>query len=75
MFYRKGGNPWVQLDPNADSSVYTHQELAFAIGFMAQNPFVEGICVRLGDDVFNIMLAAGHVEKVFTFQKKKILEV
>ena len=69
IYYRRGGNPWGQLEPVVHEGLYKRPQVAFAVAVMQANPFVEGVCVRLGDDLFNIMaLIAGNTDaKAFVF--------
>ncbi len=70
IHYRRGGNPWGQLEPNVHEGLYKRPEVAFGIAFMQANPFVEGLIVRLGDDLFMLTsLVEGNTNaKAFTFQ-------
>ena len=70
IFYRRGEQSrWGQLEPGVHQKLYERPELAFGIAFMQANPFVEALCIRLGDDLFNIMaLVEGNTNsKAFTF--------
>ena len=62
IFYRRGDNPrWGQLEPIVNEGLYKRPEVALAVAFIQTNLAIEGVCVRLGDDVFNIMvLIAGN---------------
>ena len=70
IFYRRGGNPWGQLEPHVHEGLYKRPEVAFGVAFMAANPFVEGLCVRLGDDLFMLtaLVEGNPNEKAFNFQ-------
>lgn len=71
IYYRRGGGTWGQLEPQVHEGLYKRPEVAFGVALMSANPFVEGLCVRLGDDLFNIMaLIEGNTDpKAFAFEQ------
>jgi len=71
IFYRRGEQSrWGQLEPGVHQKLCERPELAFGIAFMQANPFVEALCIRLGDDLFMLTsLVEGNTNaKAFTFQ-------
>ena len=58
IYYRRGGGKFGRLEANAHHSLYSRPEVSTAIGFMQTNPTAEGVAVRLGDELFNIMSLA-----------------
>ena len=56
ILYKRGANKdFARLNPKDHANFMDHEEVREAIELMRQWPFVEGICVRLGDELFNIM--------------------
>ena len=58
IYYRRGRNRWRQLQPGVHDDLCARPELQQAIRYMRDHLSVEGIAVRLGDDLFNLMAAA-----------------
>ena len=56
ILYKRGANKdFACLNPKDHANLVDHEEVREAVELMRQRPFVEGICVRLGDELFNIM--------------------
>lgn len=56
IFYRRlGSTKFAELEPNTSASLYDRPEVAAAIEHARLTPCVEGIAVRLGDELFNII--------------------
>jgi hypothetical protein len=69
VYYRRGRNRWRQLQPGVHDDLCARPELQRAIRYMRDDPSVEGIAVRLGDDLFNLMAAVPADCYEFTFPK------
>lgn len=56
ILYRRGlsGN-WSKLNSQDHASLYARDEVAQAIAFIAANSHVEGVAIRLDDEMFNIV--------------------
>jgi hypothetical protein len=67
IYCRRGRNRWRQLQPGVHDDLCARPELQRAIRYMRDNPSIEGIAVRLGDDLFNLMAAAPADCYEFTF--------
>ena len=56
ILYRRGaGKEFARLNPKDHANLVDHEEVREAIELMRQRPFLEGMCVRLNDELFNIM--------------------
>lgn len=56
ILYKRGaGKEFTRLNPNDHANLIDHEEVREAIELMRQRPFLEGACVRLGDELFNIV--------------------
>ena len=56
ILYKRGtGREFARLNPNDHAKLIDHQELRDAIDVMHDRPFIEGVCVRLEDELFNIV--------------------
>ncbi len=56
IFYRRGtGTKFGRLKPNENPKLIDHEEITDAIEVMRQRPCVEGVIVRLADELFNIV--------------------
>jgi hypothetical protein len=67
VYYRRGRNRWRQLQPGVHDYLCDRPEVQRAIRYLRDDPSVEGIAVRLGDDLFNLMAAAPSDCYEFTF--------
>jgi hypothetical protein len=67
VYYRRGRNRWRQLQPGVHHDLCDRPEVQRAIRYLRDDPSVEGIAVRLGDDLFNLMAAAPCDCYEFTF--------
>lgn len=57
-YHRRGQNRWRQLKPGFHEALCDQPEVQRAIRYLRDNPSTEGIALRLGDDLFNLMAAA-----------------
>lgn len=56
IFYKRGsGTEFARLNPKDHGNLIDHEEVREAITLIRQRPFLEGVCVRLDDELFNIM--------------------
>ena len=56
ILYKRGhGKDFTRLNPKDHANLIDHEEVRDAIELMRQRPFLEGACVRLNDELFNIM--------------------
>jgi hypothetical protein len=67
VYYRRGRNRWQQLQPGVHDDLCSRPEVQRAIRYLRDDRSVEGIAVRLGDDLFNLMAAAPSDCYEFTF--------
>jgi hypothetical protein len=67
IYHRRGRNRWRQLQPGVHDDLCARPELQQAIRYMRDNPSTDGIALRLGDDLFNLMAAAPADCYEFTF--------
>jgi hypothetical protein len=56
ILYRRGNNPFGLLTPNIHEKLYNRPEVAFGVAFIQANEFIEGVCIRLEDELYNIMI-------------------
>ena len=56
IFYKRGtGGEFGRLKPNENPKLIDHEEISTAVEAMRQQPCVEGLMLRLDDEVFNIV--------------------
>jgi hypothetical protein len=56
IFYKRGvGGEFGRLTPNENPKLIDHEEVRDAIEVMRQKPFIERACVRLVDELFDIV--------------------
>ena len=56
ILYKRGtGKEFVRLNPLDHAKLIDRGEVREAIKLMRQRPFLEATCVRLNDELFNIM--------------------
>ncbi len=56
IYYKRGmGKDFAPLNGTDHASLIDHQEIRDAVEHMRINPWVEGMCLRLDDELFNIM--------------------
>ncbi len=56
IFYKRGvGKEFVRLNDRDHLPLIDHQEIRDAARHMQENPWIEGMCLRLEDEVFNII--------------------
>lgn len=67
VYHRRGRNRWRQLQPGFHDGLCNQPEVQQAIRYLRDNPSTEGIAMRLGDDLFNLMAAAPSDLLGFTF--------
>ena len=67
VYYRRGRSHWRQLQPGVHDGLCNKPEVREAIRYMRDNPAVEGVAVRVGDELFNVMAVAGDRCYEFAF--------
>ena len=56
ILYKRGaGGEFVRLNPTDNARLIDHDQVREAIELMRQRPFLEATCVRLEDELFNIV--------------------
>ena len=55
ILYRRPETDWTQLEPHIHSRVYDRPEINASIEHMRANFHVEGMAVRLGTELFNLL--------------------
>lgn len=56
ILYKRGaGKDFARLNPYDHANLIDHDEIREAVELMRQRPFLEGTCVRLQDELFNII--------------------
>ena len=56
ILYKRGaGKGFARLNPADHAKLIDHDEVREAVELMRQRPFLEGACVRLDDELFNIV--------------------
>ena len=56
ILYKRGtGKEFARLNLNDHAKLIDHDEVREAVELMRKRPFLEGTCVRLEDELFNIM--------------------
>ncbi len=69
ILYKQGaGKEFARLNPKDHGPLIDHEEVREAIELMRQRPFLEGVCVRLDDELFNIMSFAQEAIAPNAFQ-------
>jgi hypothetical protein len=54
IFYKRGEGAFSRLNPRDYRPLIDKEEVNLAIDVMGANPAIEGICVRIEDELFNI---------------------
>jgi len=67
IYYRHRQERWRQLRPGIDARACKRSAVTAAIRFMRDNPAIDGVVVRLGDDVFTLIAATPADCYEFTF--------
>lgn len=56
ILYRRGsGTEFTRLNSTDHRNLINHNEIREVVEIIRQRPFLEGACVRLDDELFNIM--------------------
>lgn len=58
VYYRRGKGAWGILTPSVHAGLYQRPEIDAAKVFLHDNPAVEGIAIRLDDELFNLVVTA-----------------
>lgn len=68
ILYKRALGQWNKLNSRDHAGLYDRHEVAQAIDYMAANPAVEGIALRLNDDeMFNIVSFVQDAEAPLAF--------
>jgi hypothetical protein len=67
VYYRRDGDRWRQLRPGLDDKTCKRAAVQAAIRYMRNNPAVEGVAVRVRNELFNVMAAEPDACHEFTF--------
>ena len=54
IFYKRGKGEFTRLNPTDYRKLIDRKEVNQAVDIMKNNPSIEGVCVRLEDELFNI---------------------
>jgi hypothetical protein len=54
IFYKRDKGEFARLNPRDYRPLIDRPEINLAIDVMRDNPTIEGVCVRLGDELFNL---------------------
>ena len=55
IFHKQGTGEFSRLNQTDHAKVIDHEEVREAVELMHQRPFLEAACVRLDDELFNIV--------------------
>ena len=55
IFYKRGTGEFSRLNQTDHAKVIDHDEVRETVELMRQRPFLEAACVRLDDQLFNIV--------------------
>lgn len=58
MYKRGAGNPFCRLNAQDHAKLIDKEEVKTAVSIIRANPFIEGICVRVEDEMFNIIASS-----------------
>lgn len=70
IFYKRGqAKQWGTLEPFVSVKLYDRPEVNQGIQVLRDNPVFEGIVIRLGDEMFNVIALTQEAiaPKAFTF--------
>jgi len=67
IYYRRGENRWQQLQPGLHEAACKRPEIRGAVHYLGTHPEAVGIAVRVGDELFNLMVAGPEDCFEFTF--------
>ncbi len=71
ILYRRADAVWSRLIPHVQHNLYDRDEVNAAIAFMTENPCVEGVAIRIGDESFNVMAVSNPDQSgVFSMEAK-----
>lgn len=77
ILYKRGpARDFVKLKPHEHHALYSRDQVVEAIELMRQRPAVEGICVRVEDELFNVMGFDQPAEApdAFRFEQSLVLD-
>jgi hypothetical protein len=76
VFYRRGGQDqkWGKLTPFVHLGLYDRREIRQAVTFMRENPSVEGVAIRLGDESFNLVVFTQEATAPQAFSFEEVSE-
>lgn len=56
VFYRRGGSKYALLEPGVHAPIYDREVIREAVNILRTNPKIEGLAVREGDEMFNLIV-------------------
>ena len=72
ILYKRGaGGEFARLNPADHAKLIDHDEVREAIELMRKRPFLEGTCVRLEDELFNIFAINQEMDAPNAFRFKE----
>ena len=72
IFYKRGvGREFVRLNPQDHANLVNRGEVREAVELMRQRPYLEATCVRLDDELFNLMSFTQEAVAPNAFQFKE----
>jgi hypothetical protein len=70
ILYRRGTGDWGRLTAGVHRGLYHRPEIKAAVVLHRDNPAAEGVAVRLGDEIFNVMVTVEpKTENTFAFEE------
>jgi len=55
IFYKRGPGKWATLEPFVNANLYDRPEVYDGIRVLRETPVFEAICIRLNDELFNVV--------------------
>lgn len=70
IYYRRGGpdRKWGKLTPAIHQGLYQREPVQAVVTFIRDNPAVEGVAVRIDDEMFNIIAFTQEAEAPQAFK-------
>jgi hypothetical protein len=56
IFYKRGtGGKFSRIKPNENAKLIDHEEVRETVAIAQQHPFIEGLMLRMEDEIFNVV--------------------
>lgn len=71
IYYKRGtSKQWGTLEPHVSVKLYDRPEVHAGIAVLRDNPVFEAICIRVGDELFNVVTLEQEAlaPRAFTFE-------